>query len=148
MTKAWIIACTLLLVSAAGFAETPAPLTSEALAAILGQPAGSCDPQQSKALFAAGRPGTGQEKSLCTATADCWDGNTVSCQGNSSCTAKDRSCSTGWEGHVTCDGVTTFCSAPTCRDYACERCSAHGLCIACCECDGGSSSYCVNLCKG
>jgi hypothetical protein len=146
MKKAWIVACAVLLISVTGFAQTPAPLPSDVLTAILSQPDGSCDPQQSQVLFAAARPGTGQEKSLCTVTANCGAAGTVSCQGNSSCTAQDRNCSNHQEGRVTCDGVATVCPAPTCTDYWCGRCSAHGLCIACCECNGGFD--CVNQCKG
>jgi hypothetical protein len=49
------------------------------------------------------------QKSYCSATANCASG-TVSCSGNSSCTAVDGNCPSE-QGHVTCDGVTTSCSA-------------------------------------
>jgi hypothetical protein len=52
-------------------------------------------------------------KSLCTATANCGDGTMVSCSSNtstSSCSAADHNCPE--VGHVTCDGVTTWCSNP------------------------------------
>lgn len=46
---------------------------------------------------AARRPptGSGGQKSLCTAEANCAFGGTVSCQGNSSCSAVDGNCSWG-----------------------------------------------------
>lgn len=49
----------------------------------------------------------------CTATADCDDGSTVMCSGNSSCSASDANCPYT-RGHVTCDGASTFC--PACED--------------------------------
>jgi len=71
---------------------------------------------------AARRPRLGSmAKSQCTATANCASG-TVSCQGNnspSSCTAVDRNCAVGEPGHVTCDGVTTWC--PTACPCTCEQ---------------------------
>ena len=66
-------------------------------------------------VAAAKRPALG-EKSLCNATANCGGGVTVSCSGNNSvtsCSAADRNCDAGEQGHVTCDGVTTWCS-PVC----------------------------------
>jgi hypothetical protein len=40
MKKTWIVACTLLFVSVAGFADSPSPgpVSDEVLAAILGEP--------------------------------------------------------------------------------------------------------------
>src|ERR1700710_2895681 len=120
MRNACIVACTFLFVSLAGFAQAPsqAPLTREALAAILGLPAatGSCPTPQGKVLFAAKNPKIGLEKSLCSATANCASG-TVTCTGNNSttsCSAADRNCATGEQGHVTCDGVTTSCPTVAC----------------------------------
>ena len=76
---------------------------------------------------AAKRPQIGA-KSLCSATANCANGGTVSCSGNSSttsCSAVDGNCSVGEPGHVTCDGVTTTCSAcpADCDDleFQCEE---------------------------
>lgn len=53
----------------------------------------------------------GLEKSSCSAQATCYDNTTVSCEGNSSCSAVDSQCPWGEGGHVTCDGVTTSCPA-------------------------------------
>jgi hypothetical protein len=51
-------------------------------------------------------------KALCTATANCGSGGTISCDGNNSttsCSATDQDCSVAQRGSVTCDGVTTVC---------------------------------------
>ncbi len=153
----WIVACACLFVSVAGFAQapSPAPLTKEALAAILGPSAvaGSCSTQPSRVLFAAKSPRTGLEKALCMATASCESG-TVSCEGNNSvtsCSASDRSCP-GEQGHVTCDGVTTWCptvcscNTGTPKERACCRCEQSGGCMDCCRCDGGTIGQCAIQC--
>ena len=154
MKAAWIVLCTLLVVSAAGFAEAPgkAPLTSEALTAILGpgEAPGSCAPGEGGVVFAAKRP-RAVEKALCTATVTCESG-TISCQGNNSstsCSATDRNCEFGIRGRVTCDGVTTEC--PTgcpCGTPDCCFCAATGDCFSCCRCNGGSSALCNKACFG
>jgi len=150
MTKVWIVACTLLLVSVAGLAHTPPPLTAEALDAILGQPNGSCNPRQtpppqSQMVLAANHPVRGLAKALCSASASCGT-STISCQGNNSttsCTATDRNCSVGQRGFVTCDGVTTYCT--TCPIDWCKECSATGDCFACCRCNNGTG--CLRQCN-
>ena len=153
MKKACIVACTLLFVSIAGFAQTPsrAPLTREALAAILGPSAvtGSCPTPQGKVLFAAKNPKIGLEKSLCSATANCASG-TVTCTGNNSttsCSASDRNCATGEQGHVTCDAVTTLCPT-TCTSGCswCCQCDLTGSCFSCCRCEGGTLRGCGEAC--
>lgn len=157
MKNAWIVACALLFVSVAGFAETPsqARLSDEALAAILSPAAGtgSCPAPQNGVLFAAKGPSNGLLKALCTATANCEPGSTVSCEGNSSttsCTAVDRNCDAGQRGRVTCDGVTTLC--PTrcpCDDTPiCCQCDRTGDCKACCRCAGGTFFECDQECNG
>jgi hypothetical protein len=158
--KTWFIAGALLLVSFAGFAQAPsrAPLTREALAMILGQPAASCATRPAKAaLPAAKRPQILPGKSLCSATANC-DTGTVTCQGNNSttsCSAADRNCDIGERGHVTCDGVTTSCatacpapcSTGTIRERQCCQCGLTGDCFACCRCEGGSLFQCSEGCN-
>ncbi|HEX4959285.1 MAG TPA: hypothetical protein VF173_00505 [Thermoanaerobaculia bacterium] len=156
MKKPWILACVLLLGAVAAFAQTPAqpPLTKEALAAILGQPAASsCATQPSGIRHATKRPAILTGKSLCTATANC-DSGTVSCSSNvstSSCTAVDRDCSVNEPGHVTCDGVTTVCPtqcSSTCTDTpACCKCVQTGGCVPCCRCDGGNFADCLEQCS-
>lgn len=148
--EAWFVACALLLcVSAAGFAQT-APLTNEALAMILGQPAvkGACATQSSRVLFAAKGPGDGPggvgQMSACTAQASCGSGVTpVSCSGNSTCSAIDRNCPSQ-RGQVTCDGVTKTCAV--CPVDYCAQCASTGDCVACCRCDGGTAIMCNNCC--
>lgn len=154
MRKVWSLTCALILVSVVGFAQTPsaAPLPSETLAAILSPPAAagptSCPPSQGKALFAATEGGGESTMSECNATANCESG-TVYCEGNNNCSAFDRSCSSE-RGHVTCDGVTTWCPTecpqtcgPQCQN--CETCSQTGDCFACCRCGGGSIYYCAHI---
>ncbi|HEY7214759.1 MAG TPA: hypothetical protein VIC28_09025, partial [Thermoanaerobaculia bacterium] len=132
MKKVWIVVCTciLALVSVAAFAETPAaaPLSIEALAAILGPDAvvGSptCPGQRDKPVLAAAqqaKPGSkpgSMRKTPCSATASCESG-TVSCSGSGTCIAVDRDCLNSCErGHVTCNGVTTWCpTACNCNAY-------------------------------
>jgi len=58
-------------------------------------------------VLAATDPMTG--KSACTATATCGSGLTISCAGNSSCSAADQNCATGQPGFVRCDGRTFVC---------------------------------------
>ncbi|HEX2224822.1 MAG TPA: hypothetical protein VHN15_11510 [Thermoanaerobaculia bacterium] len=147
MKTAWIAVFALLFVSAAGFAEAPAPRVT--LAQALGQ-AGCPTPES--AVFLAAKPSKPNrpnlEKALCTATAQCEFG-TVSCNSNvstTSCAAFDRNCSLGQPGHVTCGGVTTWCPtacpADDCttgnyRQQACCRCGNTGDCQDCFVCEHG-----------
>jgi hypothetical protein len=150
MRTAWMVACALLFLSVAGFAAPApsAPLSSEALAEILGQPAvsGPCAGQPSEVSFVVLPTHLSQsalEKALCTATAHCQSG-TVSCTSNTSttsCSAADRNCSIAERGHVTCDGVTTLCPTPC---SPCEICAATGSCFYCCKCEGGTN--CARSC--
>jgi len=151
MRKAWIVACAVLFVSAAGFSQTPslAPLSGQALAMVLGQPAvtGSCPAQQSGALFAAKNPGNGiGAMSTCTANCQYW--YTRSCSG-STCTAVDDNCSgpATEPGHVTCDGNTIWCAA--CEDLSifCQGCYATGDCYDCCRCGESPALYCSHVCE-
>ena len=67
------------------------------------------------------RPAIGQEKALCFAGASCGS-YSITCTGNNSttsCSAADRNCTWGERGHVTCDGVTTWCNE-TCP-VSCEQ---------------------------
>jgi hypothetical protein len=159
MKKASILACALLFVSVAAFAQTPQShpaLTQEALAAILGQPAASsCATQPSGVRQVARRPTVLTEKALCTASVTCPTGN-ISCSSNtstSSCTAVNRNCLDNEKGHVTCDGITTQCSTPCdCNVYSgtqhqCCLCAQTDDCVACCRCDGFTLSYCgIHVC--
>jgi hypothetical protein len=86
MRKVWLVACGLLFISAGGFARTPSrvPLTNEALATILGQPAvaDSCAPQaqQGGMLFDTKNPSVnpatgcnGDHCCNCAQTGNCFD---------------------------------------------------------------------------
>lgn len=145
MKRAWIVAFALVFVSAVGFAQTPSPttLSGEALAAILAPAAasGACAPRPEGVQLAAARP-VSDLKSACTATAQCASG-TVSCSGNSTCTAQDRNCAVPTSGKVTCDGVTTWCSTAC---TVCDQCAATGDCIKCCQCEGFSFILCSRSC--
>lgn len=149
MKTAWIAVFALLFVSAAGFAETPAPRVS--LAQALGQ---SACPAPEGAVFLAGKPAKparpdNLEKALCTATAQCASG-TVYCESNTSatsCASYDRNCSAGEQGRVVCNGVTTWCptacpTTQTCttgtlRQRACCRCAETDNCWDCDFCANG-----------
>src|SRR5262245_52708977 len=147
MRTTWILAFALFCAPVHGFAETaaPTPLTSQVLAAILAQPmdAGCGAIAQSAPPPAAMSMSTSQTKALCTATATCESG-TGSCQSNvsgTSCSAFDRSCPSE-QGHVTCDGVTTWCSTSCCnsgtpRQRNCCTCAETGDCEACFICAHG-----------
>jgi hypothetical protein len=91
-------------------------------------------------------------KSLCSATANCWNGGTVSCTGNnspSSCSAVDGNCSVGEPGHVTCDGATTTCSA--CPGCGPTFCTGESDCAAnCYPCDYTytcNETFCTDHCR-
>lgn len=159
MKKVWFLICTLAFIPVAGFTQTPdvAPLPSEALAAILSPPAAttsaSCPTSQGKVLFAAAEGGGESTMSACTATANCASG-TVYCEGNSSCDTYDRDCTNGERGHVTCDGVTTWCptacscppSPPPNICANCNTCAQTGDCFACCICNGYGLYWCGQTC--
>jgi hypothetical protein len=152
MRKVWTLACTLAIVSAAvGFAQTPsvAPLSSQALAAILGQPAvnGSCPTAESGVVFAARRPGLGWQKD-CSASATCGSDPPVSCSysgSGGSCSFANRNCP-NQQGYVTCQGVTTWCPTECPPSVWCQQCDATGDCFACCRCDGGGAGHCAYIC--
>jgi hypothetical protein len=108
MQRVLILVGLIALVTAPCFAQAPsaAPVN---LAAILGLPGDAGAPPQSHILFLAGG-GTGHPLDV-TCTATCGSDPSVSCTATSgTCTAVNRSCSAE-RGHVTCNGVTTYCSA-------------------------------------
>jgi hypothetical protein len=153
MRKASIFACAALCLAVVALAGTAgaAPLSNEELTAILAQPTdgdGSCATRTEGALFALELPRPGLQRSACTAVANCASG-TVSCSGNSSCTAVDSNCDIGQRGQVTCDGVTTLCPLCPCDDTpVCCRCERDpGDCKACCRCAGGTFFECDEACN-
>lgn len=149
MKTAWIVACALLFVSAAGFADGPAPvpLTDEALAAILGEPvAGSSCATQSGVRLAAvqGQKGPVQ--------LDCGNGLTLAANCTGTTTVVDRNCPFE-RGHIVCNGVTVAmcppcpCTGGTPLQNACCQCDGTGDCFACCRCSGGTISQCSEACS-
>jgi hypothetical protein len=145
MKKVVVVACTLLLLPMAGYVlmASEAPLSNEAIAAILGQPgtASSCAAPPSRVNLAAKNPGGGEIGAMAFCSADCVPPNSVSCSG-SVCQAWDRNCSTGEHGHVTCDSNTYWCS-PTCPNPSdCDQCAQSGDIYSCCRCEGGSVMCC------
>jgi hypothetical protein len=154
------IACTFFLVSAVGFAQAPtkAPLTREAIAAILGlsTAGGGCAKAPaagpSQMVFASKKEGPGGgvgEMAFCQA--NCESG-TVQCTGDISCQAFHRNCTTACEpGHVTCNDTvngttTTWCPTQCSGGTSCCNCAQTGDCVDCCRCDGGSLMQCNNCC--
>ncbi|HEY7213607.1 MAG TPA: hypothetical protein VIC28_03205, partial [Thermoanaerobaculia bacterium] len=96
-----------------------APMLSAADRAFIASLAAPVQTPTSPVLLAK-LPGPGT-KSLCSATANCASG-TVYCEDNTNpanCTGVDRNCAVGEPGHVTCDGVTTWC--PTGCPCTCEQ---------------------------
>ena len=154
MTKAVLILCicTLAFVSAAVAAQAPsvAPLTNEALTAILGQPAvkGACPAPQGEMLFAARGPAVPKS---CSAQTTCWDGTPLSCQWTGTggtCTSTPSNCDFGTRGSVNCNGTVTSCPQCPCGTPNCCQCDATGDCFACCRCGGGGAGYCIQQCGG
>lgn len=90
-------------------------------------------------------------KALCTATANCSFGGTVSCQGNSSstsCTAVDGNCAWGEVGYVICDGHYSSCSGSCCPENFCtreDRCASS--CYPCSYSYTCNYSYCSDDCE-
>jgi hypothetical protein len=160
MKNAWILACMVLLVSVPAFAETPAkaPLSREAIAAMLGLSAGtgSCGKAAapSQVRFAAqkpGKPGPGggvSEMATCSVTCD--SSTTLQCTTDISCQSFERNCTTDCEpGHITCvdtTGTTTQTCPTACSAGFCCSCEQTGSCYDCCRCGGGTQVQCNNCC--
>ncbi|HEY3570575.1 MAG TPA: hypothetical protein VGP73_21775 [Thermoanaerobaculia bacterium] len=131
MRRALIVGCAALFISIAGLAQTPspAPLSQEALAAILGQPAVTGEltsPQTEEPVLASAKRHLPLKA---TCTAKCPFSTTVSCTTSGSCSSVDgTSCSA--KGHVTCNGVTTSCAT----------------CYVNCRCAGSSDTFCRANC--
>jgi hypothetical protein len=156
--KSSIAVAVLLLVSAAmGLSQVPAPsvapLSADALAAILDQPSATAcpEPQQQDLVFAARRQGNYFK--ACNASATCNDtsGVSVNCHyfgPGGSCSAEEQDCANGIQGYALCNGVYSFCPEcpSTCGSQACCDCKSTGDCFSCCRCSGGSISLCINQC--
>lgn len=107
MKRSWILTCSLALIATASFALPPSD-ASVTLAAIFAPatPNQSIDTGEEK-VFAAYTA-----KSTCIASCGSYN---VSCsyEPPSTCVAVDRNCSSGQQGYVSCNGVTTYCSSCT-----------------------------------
>jgi hypothetical protein len=124
MRKVLIVGCAALFISIAGLAQTaqtpsPAPLSQEALATILGQPAvtGEQTLPQTEELFLAAAKSPLPLKATC-----------VSCTGGSCSAVNGTSCSS--RGKVTCGGTTHTCSN----------------CYLNCRCGGFTDAFCRANC--
>jgi hypothetical protein len=130
MRKVLIVGCAALFLSIAGLAQTPspAPLSQEALAAILGQPVvtGEQTLPQTEELVLAVAKSPLPLKATCTAS--CLYGGTVSCSGGSCSSVDGTSCSS--RGRVTCGGTTHTCSN----------------CYLNCRCGGNTDAFCRANC--
>jgi len=132
MKRIWIVGVILSLLSVAtGFS---APLSDEALAAILGQSSGAACPQPPQDSL--DRPGQHPGVNMtCSATATCNDtsGVNVSCNwsgSGGSCTFQNQDCDSGIQGQVNCNGkcveVNTdpmncgFCNTPCAPGLSCQ----------------------------
>lgn len=95
------------------------------------------------------------ENALCQVSASCGNGYSVSCQGNNSttsCSGWDRNCAIGEQGHVTCDGVTTWCP-DVCEPEPCgpDWCQGESDCAwNCYPCPYTytcNATYCTDRCR-
>ncbi len=122
-----VIGCA--FVAVAAFAQTPRE-DAHHLAAVLGQAADAAycvAPLDIPSVDRGSAPG---QQSTCTAEASCGSDPAVSCVGSSSCTAADRACPEE-RGHVTCDGVVTWC-AMQCPSTCVATCTRFEDCLAQC----------------
>jgi len=158
MKRVWIVVAVLSFLSvSAGFSQAPAPsvapLSAEALAAILGQPAATACPKPQESVVLPDQH-QGIYKT-CNASATCNDtsGVPVSCNyggSGGSCTYQNQNCAAGVRGQVNCQGSVTQCPVcpSDCGSPKCCQCEATGDCFACCRCDGGTIGQCINACGG
>ena len=126
-----------------------APFLSAADRAFLASLAGPVAPAR------AAKPAVG-EKALCTATANCGDGTSVYCESNTSttsCSSADRNCP-GERGHVTCNGVTTWCPAECtsggCGPNFCTDEDEFNCAMGCSPCDYTftcNTTFCFERCR-
>ncbi len=131
-------------------ASPPQPAPSASLQAFLASIAAPATPVAvGRRPPPVGRVGT---KSLCSATANCASG-TVYCEDNTNpanCTGADRNCDVGEQGHVTCDGVTTWCPYTECPGCPQDWCTYEQECAwSCYPCDYTytcNETYCTDHC--
>lgn len=151
MKRAWIVSVILSFMSVAtGFS---APLSDEALTAILGQPAGAECAQPQESLILPDQL-QGIQYKTCSATATCNDssGVNISCTFGGSggtCNFQNQDCAAGKRGYVYCNGTRTDCPPCPCGGPNCCICESTGDCYACCMCNGGGPPFqCSQACGG
>lgn len=80
-------------------------------------------------IFAPAVPPTMVSEGIeCTATANCWNGSTVTCSGGGTCIAVDDNCPTA-TGHCTHNGAPTYC--PPCPPRNCTAGCPGGGTVSC-----------------
>lgn len=86
--------------------------------------------------------------STCEAIAECWDGSTVTCTGESTCSAEDSDCDPNLvRGYCEADGVRKYC--PPCEDCQATVQCPDGIPVTCIgqnQCI--EVSYCYAYCDG
>lgn len=113
MKGTYLFTCFLSFVAATGFAQAPEP-GSAVLARVSTPTANSCSLPEGEAVLEALQR-IGQEKDT-TCTVTCGTYPQVTCTVSGTCTGVERSCP-GERGHITCNGVTTYCPAcPICTE--------------------------------
>jgi hypothetical protein len=147
MKKTLVLACSLVLVAVAGFAQTPSQhrVTLAEIMAPAPTPAPApAAPAQDQPLFVASH-GHGRLPVKATCTANCASG-TVTCNSSSpsTCVAVDRNCPST-QGYVTCDGVTTYC--PTSCSTTCTEGATRYLATGYC-CDDSTKEKEEQVCSG
>lgn len=156
MKRALVVSVVLSFLSvAAGLSQVPAPsaapLSDQALAAILAQPTDTACPEPAESLDLPGQhPGVYM---TCNASATCNDtsGVNVMCHYGGSggtCTFQNQNCDFGIRGQVNCNGTVKQCPACPCGTVNCCICESSGDCVACCRCGGGTPNQCIQACGG
>lgn len=157
MKRIWIVGVILSFLSvAAGFSQVSAPsvapLSDQALAAILGQSTGTACPTPQGGVALPDQP-PGIQFMTCSATATCSNtlpGTPVSCNYGGSggtCTFQNQNCAAGIRGQVNCNGTITQCPMCPCTPQCCI-CQEEGDCMSCCRCAGKPISKCIQECGG
>ena len=143
MKKSFVLACTLVLLAVAGFAQAPG--TPHVTLADIMAPAAAPAPavaDQNQPVFAANRARVSGEKATCTASCGSYN---VTCGYTppSTCVAVDRNCPST-QGYVSCAGVTTYCT-PSCT--TCTEGAFRNIITGAC-CDNNTKEKEQQVCSG
>lgn len=110
-----LMTISMLLMTGMPASEAPGIATVDANGLLCAEPTVSAEPEPAFEIT---------PQSVCTASANCWDGSTASCSASGpgvTCSAVDSDCDAGVRGQATCDGQTVFC--PRCPEKA--YCNCH-----------------------